>query len=117
MTNLGAHSIDIVHWVLKLNGPSAVSSSGGRFALQDDGETPDTQDALFEYPRMTATWSHREASGGQRGSAAGLQFFGDKGSMTLGRSGYEIFADMKVDPNNSIPQFQGHPGGGPPRSP
>ncbi len=116
MTNLGAHSIDIVHWALKLNGPSAVSSSGGRFALQDDGETPDTQDALFEYPRMTATWSHREASAGQRGSAAGLQFFGDKGSMVLGRSGFEIIPDMKVDPNNAIPQFQGQPGGGPPRS-
>ena len=115
MTNLGAHSIDIVHWALKLNGPSAVTSSGGRFALRDDGETPDTQDAMFEYPDMTATWSHREASAGQRGST-GLEFFGDKGSMVVGRNGYEIFADMKVDPNNSIPQFQGHPGGGPPKS-
>jgi len=115
MTNLAAHSIDIVHWALKLNGPSAVASSGGRFALQDDGETPDTQDALFEYPGMTATWSHREASIGKPGST-GLEFFGDKGSMTVSRGGYEIYADMKVDPNNSIPQFQGHPVGGPPKS-
>ena len=115
MTNLAAHSIDIVHWALKLNGPSAVASSGGRFALQDDGETPDTQDALYEYPGLTATWSHREASAGKPGST-GLEFFGDKGSMVVGRNGYEIFADMKVDPNNTIPQFQGHPVGGPPKS-
>ncbi len=115
MTNLAAHSIDIMHWVLKLNGPSAVSSSGGRFALQEEGETPDTQDALFEYPKMTATWSHREASVGKPG-ASGLEFFGDKGSMTVGRGGYEIFADMKIDPNNTIPQFKGHPAGGPPKS-
>lgn len=33
-----------------------------------------------------------------------------------GRGGYEIFADMKIDPNNTIPQFKGHPAGGPPKS-
>ena len=49
MTNLGAHEIDIIQWIMRQKGPTAVSSSGGRFALQEAGETPDTQDALFEY--------------------------------------------------------------------
>jgi predicted dehydrogenase len=52
MTNLGAHDIDIVQWSLGVKGPLAVSSSGGRFALQDNGETPDTQDSVFEYPGL-----------------------------------------------------------------
>jgi hypothetical protein len=69
-----------MHWVMHSNGPSAVSSSGGHFALQDIGETPDTQDAIFEYPGFTTSYSLREASAG-----TGLEFFGTKGSMTITR--------------------------------
>src|SRR5262249_17348138 len=111
MTNLAAHEIDIVQWVNGAAGPKAVSSSGGRLALQDNGETPDTQDALFEYDQMTAGWAHREASAGRRGEG-GLEFFGTKGSMSLGRSGFEVFPDMKIAPSNAVPQFKGQPTGG-----
>ena len=116
MTNLGAHEIDIVHWVMKTQAPHAVASAGGRFALTDNGETPDTQDALFEYPAFTALWSHREASRG-RGQGEGLEFFGTQGSMTLSRAGFQVFPDMEVPPQDQIPQFQGHPVGGPRRVP
>src|SRR5437667_199873 len=54
MTNLAAHALDIVHWFLDVQGPTAVTSMGGRFSLEDNGETPDTQDAVFEYPGFTA---------------------------------------------------------------
>ena len=114
MTNLAAHEIDIVQWVAEVKGPAAVSSSGGRFALKDNGETPDTQDALFEYPGFTALWSHREASAGRR-AGAGLEFFGTKGSMTVSRAGFKVYPDVKTNPENLIPVFQGHPGGGPAR--
>ena len=116
MTNLGAHEIDVVHWAMQVKGPAAVSSCGGRFVLQDNGETPDTQDALFEYPGFTVVCSIREASLG-RGLGEGLQFFGTKGSMTLSRSGYQVFADKKAPPENQIPVFRGHPAGGPERRP
>ncbi len=114
MTNLGAHSIDIVHWALAVKGPTAVSSSGGRFVLQDNGETPDTQDALFEYPGFTAIYACREASAGRPGTG-GLDFYGSKGSMSLGRGGFQVFPDMQVPPENQVPGFQGHPVGGPQR--
>lgn len=114
ITNLGAHEIDVVHWAMKVDAPRAVASSGGRSALEDNGDTPDTQDALFEYPGFTMLWSHREASRG-RGAGEGLEFFGTKGSMILSRGGYQVFPDMKVPPESQIPQFQGHPAGGPER--
>jgi predicted dehydrogenase len=115
MTNLGAHSLDIVQWYTGFSGPVAVFSSGGRFALEDDdGETPDTQDALFEFPGFTALWSHREASVGRR-AGAGLEFFGTKGSLHIDRSGYQVFADNRIEPDNAIPTFQGQPEGGPVR--
>ncbi len=114
MTNLGAHEIDVIHWAMKSGAPHAVASAGGRFALTDNGETPDTQDSLFEYSGFTTLWSHREASRG-RGQGGGLEFFGTKGSMTLDRSGFQVFPDPEVPPQNQIPEFQGHPVGGPQR--
>ncbi|HYZ83792.1 MAG TPA: hypothetical protein VE621_05295, partial [Bryobacteraceae bacterium] len=95
-----------------------VSSSGGRLALssegQDNGETPDTQDALFEYPGFTTIYSFREAGSGPRGPKT--TYYGTKGSLAIGRDGFEITSDMKADPANAIPVFKGHPGGGPQRS-
>ena len=84
MTNLGHHALDIVYWSLG-GEPVAVSSMGGRFALEDNGETPDTQDALFnlrtDNRQYTAVWSHREASAGPAppGAAGVLRHAGDAG--------------------------------------
>ncbi len=116
MTNLGAHEIDIMQWALRAQGPAAVSSSGGRFALEDNGETPDTQDAIFEYPGFTAVWSHREASAGSRAGAGGTEYLGPKGSMRINRAGFEVIPDPRIEPSNAIPTFQGHPTGGPVRA-
>ncbi|MBI1898090.1 MAG: Gfo/Idh/MocA family oxidoreductase [Acidobacteria bacterium] len=115
MTNLGAHSIDVAQWYMNAKGPRAVSSMGGRFALEDNGETPDTQDAIYQYPGWTAVWSHREAGTGSR-SGSGLEFYGTKGSLTISRGGFRILADERIEPANAIPQFRGHAAGGPRRS-
>jgi predicted dehydrogenase len=106
MTNLGQHQLDIVHWCLGVKGPRSVTSAGGRFCLQDNGETPDTQDALFEYPGFTAIWSHREASRGQPASY-NLEFFGPKGSLAISRRGFVVTADRKLNPADTIPRFTG----------
>jgi predicted dehydrogenase len=116
MTNLGAHELDIVQWFLGLKGPIRVASFGGRFALQDNGETPDTQDAIFEYPGgITAAYAIREASSGSRESDT-LEFFGTKGSMQITRGVFKVIPDEKVPPENRIPVFRGHTSGGPKRA-
>ena len=113
MTNLGAHQIDILHWCLGVPGPTAVTSAGGRFRIEDNGETPDTQDVIFEYPGFTATWSHREAAAGRPDSPP-LEFFGPKGNLSLTRSALVVTPDRKLVPANTIPQFtDAHPVGGP----
>jgi predicted dehydrogenase len=113
MTNLGQHALDIAHWFLDATAPAAVTSAGGRFALKDNGETPDTQDVLFEYPGWTATWSQRECS---RGAAPprGLEFCGTRGSLKVSRQGFVVTPDPKVAPDEIIPRFGApHPVGGP----
>jgi predicted dehydrogenase len=115
MTNLGAHELDIVQWVLKSKGPKAAFSTGGRLVLKDGCETPDTQDAIWEYPSCTASYYIREAAAGPPMQGGGLQFFGDKGALTINRSGFVIVSDTKTDPLVTVPGVrQGtHPIGGP----
>ncbi len=113
MTNLGQHSLDIAHWFLGATAPSAITSAGGRFGLLDNGETPDVQDALFEYPGWQATWSHRECSRGAS-PARGLEFCGTKGSLTISRKGFVLTPDPRVAAADAIPRFGSpHPVGGP----
>ena len=111
MTNLGAHVIDQVLWIMNVKGPTMASSMGGRLALEDDGETPDTQDATWAFPGFTLNCAIREANSGRGEDAAGGQsFLGTKGSMSFSGS---VRSESKGDPINEIPRFSGHPIGGP----
>ena len=97
MTNLGHHSLDVVHWIFDLAAPKAVTSSGGRYFLKDNGEVPDTQDAIIEYPKFNAIVQFRECAAGAGSTSMGaLTFMGTRGTMTLGRDGFEITPDKKV---------------------
>lgn len=117
MTNLGQHSLDIVEWVLGTQGLQSVYSNGGRFALTDNGETPDTQDAHFQFPGWSAAWMHREAARGET-RIPSLEFCGTRGSLTIDRAGFKLSGDPDLAPENFIPQFTGpHPVGGPRRTP
>jgi len=115
MTNLGQHSLDLVHWFTDLNAPRAVYSSGGRHFLRDNCQTPDCQDAVLEYPGFTTVCQYREASAGHdtlgMGSAV---FYGTYGTMIVGRTGYQVLPDPKINPINSVAKILGgHPVGGP----
>jgi len=115
MTNLGHHSLDVVHWIFDIKGLRAVTSSGGRYFLKDNGEVPDVQDAIIEYPKFPAVVQFREcAAGGGASSMGSLTFLGTNGTMQLGRDGYEILPDKKVNPVNTFAKIiGGHPVGGP----
>src|SRR5262249_23845680 len=106
-----AHHLDVVDWVLGLGSLQAVTSVGGRFALEDNGETPDTQDALFEMDKWTAAFTMREASRGAA-PAYGLEFYGTKGSLGLSRAGFTVTADADLPPLAQVPGAKGgHPVG------
>ncbi len=114
MTNLGAHTIDQVLYIMKAKGPTSVVSMGGRLAMEDDGEVPDTQDAIWTFPGgWIMNYAIREANA-MRGDAAsrGQAYFGTKGTMILA-GGYQVVPENKIDPVNDIPKFSGHPVGGP----
>lgn len=115
MTNLGAHSLDTIHWITGVKGPTAITSAGGRYFLKDNCETPDVQDTILEYAGFHVVCQIREcAAGFGKAGMSGVEFHGDKGSMLLGRDGYEIVPNKKENPTNIVARIMGgHPVGGP----
>jgi predicted dehydrogenase len=115
MTNLGQHSLDTVHWCTEVQGPTAVTSCGGRFFLKDNCEVPDLQDTIIEYPGFQTVCQYREsAGGGAQTGMGGVVFLGNHGTLTVGRDGYELVPDRKENPINIVARIiGGHPVGGP----
>jgi len=116
-TNLGQHSLDLVHWMLGVKAPKSVYSHGGRWFLEDNCEVPDTQDVIMEYPGFTVTCQYREATAGRGGlGMGGLTLYGTYGCLPISRSGFDLHGDPKVNPNNMVAGIlgvKGHPVGGP----
>jgi predicted dehydrogenase len=113
MTNLGAHHLDIVDWVLGLDTLKEVTAVGGRFALTDNGETPDTIDAIFALDGWTVSYHMRECAAGPRPDY-NLEFVGTRGTLGISRSGFTIYPDAEIPAANQVPGVKdGHPAGGP----
>jgi predicted dehydrogenase len=117
--NNGTHMIDMLRWGFGVDYPVKVSSNGGRYRYQDDWETPDTQVINIDFKKgVTMTWEGRSCNGRRvEGSAAGVIFYGEKGSMLFpGGNNYTIFnldnnitkevsAEQEADPTNTVSPF------------
>ena len=56
--------IDIANWGMGVTAPNSAVSVGGKFGFPDDAEeTPDTQQALWEYDGYSMVWEHATAVG------------------------------------------------------
>jgi len=98
--NDGVHQIDIARWGLGVKLPNAVSCSGGQLFYDDDHQTPDTQVATFEYDDVylmyeMRLWCPYPLEGHDNGNI----FYGDKGTVSIGRKGWQVtFRDGKKGP-------------------
>lgn len=115
MTNLGQHSLDIVHWCTGARAPTRITSVGSRRHLKDNGEVPDAQDTILEYPSFTVVCQIREcAASGMTTGTPNLAFHGTKGSLAISRDGFQVIPDKKEQPVNMVARIMGgHPVGGP----
>ncbi|MEM9672713.1 MAG: Gfo/Idh/MocA family protein [Cyclobacteriaceae bacterium] len=91
--NNGTHFIDLCRWGLEVDYPTQVSSNGGRYAYDDDWETPDTQITTFDFEdNKTIAWEGRSCNGQPiEGMSASASFHGENGSMVILGNGYAIF--------------------------
>jgi predicted dehydrogenase len=89
--NNGIHALDMARWGLGVDAPLSVSSGGGKFLFDDDQEVPDTQVATYRFPDAYLVWEHRMWSKHPaEGTGFGVAFYGDKGTLIIGESGWRI---------------------------
>jgi predicted dehydrogenase len=101
---MGVHYMDMIHWALGHDAPSAVTAMGGKFAVEDNREIPDTLEVI---------WKYQDSQGGdalvsftQINASAPLasarncdiEFRGAKGALYLMEGGYEVVPD-DITPN------------------
>jgi len=96
--NQGVHEMDIARWGLGVDLPTSVVSSGGKYAYDDDQQTPNTELARFDYGKKELVF---EVRGLQTGKEADLSktdsncignlFYGSEGWMALDAEGYRIY--------------------------
>jgi predicted dehydrogenase len=103
--NQGVHEMDIAVWGHNRGLPVSVFSAGGRFGLDDAGQTPNTQATTFAYAdgsiltfEVRNLGSFEEAEGGNCGNS----FFGTKGMYVRGR-GFFSYKEIKGGPREAIP--------------
>ena len=101
VTNFGVHYMDAIHWALGQDAPLAVTAMGGKFAVEDNRDIPDTLEAIWTYPGNTlVTFSQFNATAqpAARDRRVEIEFRGTKGTMYLFSNGYEIVPD-EITPN------------------
>jgi predicted dehydrogenase len=100
ITNFGIHYLDVIHWALGQSAPLAVTAIGGKFAVEDNREVPDTMEALWHYPGNTLVMYTQFNANGASAAAkpCEIEFRGTKGTLYLRSNGWEVVPE-NITPN------------------
>jgi len=102
MGNQGVHEMDVARWGLGVDLPKVITCSGGRYIWNDDGETPNTQIAAFDYGDKHLQFDTRNVmyiNEGQMGmteaNVIGDEFFGSDGTLVVDGRGFQVYKGQK----------------------
>jgi predicted dehydrogenase len=106
--NNGTHEIDVCRWAMGVSWPVRVSSNGGRYAFQDDWETPDTQTIAWDFAEgKSINWECHSCNDYPiEGKPRGVLIYGTEGTAFLDGNDYIVY-DKK---NKIIKQAKGNEG-------
>ncbi len=100
MGDMCVHMLDTVRWMLGLGWPNSVSSTGGIY-VQKEGKSnsPDTQNAVFDYDDLSVVWQHRSwGDPPDRDYPWALILYGDKGTLKASVTRYDFIPRGKGKP-------------------
>ncbi len=91
MGNWGVHYMDVIRWMVGEKAPSAISAQGGKYAVNDDRNIPDTMEVLFEFKSgLIIKFSIHEANGGGGIQGGEIELNGSKGNLLANQDGYKV---------------------------
>jgi predicted dehydrogenase len=108
------HITDVAYWAMGLDAPRSVSATGGRFFLTDATETPDTLEAVLEFPELNFVFTYHpdppprlEHMGG-----IGCVFQGSQATLVTNYDRHEVYVDGQLveDFPRPAPSIEDSPG-------
>ena len=94
--NQGVHQMDIARWLIPdATLPTAVFSLGGRFAWNDQGQTPNTQLTVFEFGESLLVFENCNLT--RKSRRVGNDAYFEAGKVVDGKTFYPKGSDKKAD--------------------
>jgi predicted dehydrogenase len=86
------HMLDMVRWLIDLDWPKRISSSGGILVDRASrANIPDTQTAVFDYDDLQVVWQHRTWGAAPDPKYQwGATLYGDKGTLKASVFGFDF---------------------------
>jgi len=99
LTNFGVHYMDMLRWCLGKDAPKAVTAMGGKYAMRDNREIPDTLEVLWEFDGGTmVVFSQYNANAAPSNAQnSEMEIRGTKGTMYLHGNRWEVVPEMVKD--------------------
>ena len=98
MTDLFTHWIDVVHWAMKTDQPSAAQMLADKYVF-DQWDCPDTIQAAFRYPGFDVVYEGMMNSSIDDG---GLEFRGTEATLKIDRSGFSVYREGLQKTENPV---------------
>lgn len=105
--NWGVHYFDVIRWVLGETAPVSASAHGGKFAINDARDIPDTMEALFEFASgRLLSFVQYEASGVGLFPKGEVELRGTLGLVRASSGGFEIVPETGGQFQDKAPRME-----------
>ena len=98
ITNFGVHYMDFIRSALGEKTPLAVTAMGGKYAVKDDREIPDTCEVLWDFGGTLVVFTQYNANGAPPNPKnSELEIRGTKGTMYLQSDRWEVVPERTTE--------------------